>query len=226
MKKVISFSLWGDNPNYIIGAIKNVELAQFVYPEFECWFYIHEETVPKETIEQLQTYPSVKIIIKHGDLSNNKPMMWRFEAIDDPEVEIMLSRDTDTRFTRREELAVNEWLNSDKLFHIMRDHPHHGYQILGGMFGSRKISTLPSWISIMDTFVQDGPRMYDQHFLRDYVYPQIVNNSIVHAKFHKFEEHAKDFPIDYDSDLRFVGEYIYADESRSQSHIDILIREL
>ena len=48
MKKVISFSLWGNNPTYNIGAIKNAELAKEFYPDFECWFYIHEETVPFE----------------------------------------------------------------------------------------------------------------------------------------------------------------------------------
>ena len=51
--------------------------------------------------------------------------MWRFETIDDPDVEINMSRDTDTRILLREKLAVDEWLASGKTFHIMRDHPHH-----------------------------------------------------------------------------------------------------
>ena len=34
MKKVISFSLWGKNPTYTIGAIKNAELASQFYPDF------------------------------------------------------------------------------------------------------------------------------------------------------------------------------------------------
>ena len=44
MKRVISFSLWGDNPTYNIGAIKNAEQAKILYPEFECWFYVHENS--------------------------------------------------------------------------------------------------------------------------------------------------------------------------------------
>ncbi len=36
MKRVISYSLWGDNPKYTIGAIKNAELALTYYPDFEC----------------------------------------------------------------------------------------------------------------------------------------------------------------------------------------------
>ena len=78
--------------------------------------------------------------MKDEDITNeySTPMMWRFEPIDDPEVEIIMSRDTDTRFTQREKLAVNEWLSTNKTFHIMRDHPHHNFCILGGMFGTKK----------------------------------------------------------------------------------------
>jgi hypothetical protein len=225
MKKVITFSLWGNKPMYTIGAIKNAEDAKTVYPDFECWFYIHEETVPKEIIEKLQTFDNIKIVYKSGDLTNEncKPRMWRFEAIDDPEVEIMMSRDTDTRFTLREQLAVKEWLDSCKLFHIMRDHPHHNFEILGGMFGTKKIPDIPNWSSIMNKYNQNGEtRMYDQDFLKDFIYPVIKENSVIHASFYKKEEHAKIFPINYFKNLRFVGEYIYEDGARSKSHIEEL----
>jgi protein O-GlcNAc transferase len=213
MKKVISFSLWGDNPTYNIGAIKNAELALTFYPEFECWFYIHKETVPSSTIKQLSNFHNTKIILKEGNLNDCKPMMWRFEAIDEPDVEVMMSRDTDTRFLEREKLAVEEWLNSDKLFHIMRDHPYHVNKILGGMFGTKKIPNV-NWNSIISLFHQSGHREYDQDFLRDYIYPLIVNSSIIHASFNKWEGHVKDFPINFESEYRFVGEYVYHDETR------------
>jgi len=224
MKKVISFSIWGDNPTYNIGAIRNAEIAQIFYPNFECWFYIHKESVPSSTIEQLSNLSNSKIIFKEGDLINEncKPRTWRFEAIDDPEVEVMMSRDTDTRILEREKLAVEEWLNSDKLFHIMRDHPHHGYSILGGMFGTKKIPQISSWRDIIDKYNKTDNRMYDQDFLKDYIYPLIVNNSIIHSSFHRWEGHAKDFPINFDSEYRFVGEYVYYDETRSIEHINIL----
>jgi hypothetical protein len=226
MKKVISFSLWGNNITYNIGAIKNAELAKDLYPDFECWFYIHQETVPEDTIKKLQEFNNTKIIFKSGDLNKIKPMMWRFESIDDPEVEIMMSRDTDARFLLREKLAVDEWLNSTKLFHIMRDHPHHNFVILGGMFGTKKIPQLPSWSNIMKKITQEGDRNYDQDFLRDYIYPIIKNNSTIHATFHKMEPHAKNFPINYRKELYFVGEYIYHDNSRSDYHINELKKSL
>jgi len=223
MVKVIGFSLWGDNPTYTIGAIKNAELAKEYYPDFECWFYIHEESVPSTIIQQLCDMHNVKIILKYGDLTNYKPLTWRFEPIDDPEVELLISRDTDTRILLREKLAVDEWLQSDKVFHIMRDHPHHSFVVLAGMFGTRKIPEIPSWKNEMDKYTQGSDRMYDQDFLRDIIYPLIENNSVIHANFYGNEPHSKKFPIKYDAECRFVGEYVYHDESRSQPHIDALM---
>ena len=226
MKKVISFSLWGDNPIYNVGAIKNAELAREYYKDFECWFYIHVESVPFDTVKKLITLSNTKIIFKTGDLNTTKPMMWRFEAIDDPDVEIVMSRDTDTRIILREKIAVNEWLYSKSLFHIMRDHPCHNDVILGGMFGTRKIPQLPSWINVMNTFTQHGDRDYDQAFLRDYIYPLIKDNSLIHASFHRHENNSVSFPIEYCSEYKFVGEYVYHDESRALNHVELLKNSL
>ena len=226
MKKVISFSLWGNNPTYNIGAIRNAELSKVFYPDFECWFYIHEETVPFETIETLSKLNNTKIILKNGDLSTCKPMMWRFEAIDEPDVEIMMSRDTDTRILLREKLSVDEWLNSNKLFHIMRDHPHHEFKILGGMFGTKKIKNIPNWKDIMNNYTQIGDRNYDQNFLNEFIYNNVKDILLIHASFNKYENHCKEFPIQYCNEYKFVGEYVYHDEMRSQNHIDALKNNL
>lgn len=34
-------------------------------------------------------------------------------------------------------MAVDEWLESGKMFHVMRDHPGHNMHILCGMWGAR-----------------------------------------------------------------------------------------
>lgn len=168
---------------------------------------------------------NTKVIFKYGELSSSKPLMWRFEAIDDNDVELMMCRDTDTRILFREKLAVDEWLNSDKIFHIMRDHPHHSSHILAGMFGTKKVPEISSWGSLMNKIVQKNID-YDQEFLKYYIYNNIKDNSVVHATFHKYEPHSKDFPIKYDYEYRFVGEYVYFDESRSNVHIDILKKSI
>ncbi len=227
MKRVISFALWGDNPTYNIGAIKNAELATKYYPDFECWYYIHIPTVPNSTITELQKLPNTKIINKFGDVNTCKPMMWRFEAIDDSDVEIMMSRDTDTRILEREVMAVHEWLKSGKSFHIMRDHPHHynpNTKIMGGMFGTKKIPNI-NWSELCNTVVQTHFRDYDQELLNTHIYPVIKTNLLVHTSFQMYtDEESYRFPIQYDSDFHFVGEYVYYDESRSEYHTNELKR--
>lgn len=104
-----------------MGSIRNVKLAQEFYPDFECWFYIHKETIEDEFVNELKKFSNVKIILKSGDLSVIKPMMWRFESIDEPNVYINISRDLDTQILLREKLAVDEWIKSDYYLHIMRE---------------------------------------------------------------------------------------------------------
>ena len=71
------------------------------------------------------------------DLPSVFGMLWRFIPVLDPSVSVMVSRDLDSRLTSREQAAVEEWLESGLAFHVMRDNPHHGTEILGGMWGAR-----------------------------------------------------------------------------------------
>ena len=66
----------------------------------------------------------------------------RYLPLLDPSVDVMVSRDLDSRPTTREQAAVEEWLNTGLAFHVMRDNPQHGTEILGGMWGARMDSGL------------------------------------------------------------------------------------
>lgn len=198
MKKIISFSLWGDDPKYTIGAVRNAELAKVIYPGWIPRFYCAEKSVPKNIIKELKELNS-EVVIKQtaGDWTG---MFWRFEAISDNDVDIMISRDTDSRLSLREKYAVDEWLNSNKNFHIMRDHPAHGTQILGGMWGARK-PILSNMKELINSYKKESYWQIDQNFLRDIIYPKVKNNSLVHDEF--FEKIP--FPKER-FNLEFVGQ--------------------
>ena len=51
--KYVSFSLWGDNPLYNIGAIKNSELMSKIYPDWKMIVY-YDNSVPTTTITELE----------------------------------------------------------------------------------------------------------------------------------------------------------------------------
>ena len=69
--KVLSFSLYGNNPIYTIGTIKNARLKQIIFPDWEMWVY-YNSTVPKEIIKELSSYDKVKLMFKRQEIKVRK----------------------------------------------------------------------------------------------------------------------------------------------------------
>lgn len=218
MKKVISFSLWGDNLKYTIGAIKNAKIASSIYPDWICRFYI-AKSVPNEILIELYKAKNTELFIMNefGDWNG---MFWRFFSADDPSVDIMISRDTDSRLSIREKLAVDEWLSSNKDFHIMRDHPYHAAPILGGMWGVRN-GLLNGIIKEIERYSKGNFWQIDQNFLKEKIYPFVKDKSIVHDDF--FEK--KPFPQKRSS-LEFVGQAFDENDATNDEHVEILKKSL
>ena len=137
-KKIVSFNLWGDNPMYNFGAIRNAELMSEVYPhDWIARFYIGSD-VPKKTIDRLEAFPNVEVVDMTGTPNDWQGSMWRFFAVDlEEDIDYIVFRDTDSRLTPREYEATREWMNSGKCIHIMRDHPYHTECIMAGMWGCK-----------------------------------------------------------------------------------------
>lgn len=130
MKKVVSFSLWGNNPRYIEGAIKNCFLSAKYYPDWECRIYV------EESLHHLLKGIPAKIISPLVQWKNGR--FWRFLPAFESDVDVVISRDCDSRIGEREVRCVNEWLESGKKLHVIRDHPrHYDFPILAGMWGIR-----------------------------------------------------------------------------------------
>ena len=161
MKKVISFSLWGNNPIYCVGAIRNAELAMKHYPGWICRYHIGK-SVPEIYVDDLLKRGNVEINLRK-ELGDWTGMFWRFEDASDPEVSVMVSRDTDSRIDHREAQAVQQWLASDKGFHIMRDHPYHATEILGGMWGVKN-PLLSGMKAMIENYVKGNFWQVDQNF--------------------------------------------------------------
>jgi len=200
MKKIVSFSLWGEDPKYTIGAIENAKLVNEIYQGWIGRFYCGK-SVPENIINSLKNIPNTEVIImdEDGDWTG---MFWRFLACKDGDV--MISRDTDSRLSLREKLAVDEWLKSDKDFHIMRDHPYHAMEILGGMWGCRN-GILNDIESEIIKYNKGNFWQVDQNFLKEKIYPKILKNCFVHDSFFKIEVNSKQFPSER-INKEFVGD--------------------
>src|SRR5439155_1583824 len=115
----VSFVLYGQDPKYQFGAIRNAEQCKRFYPDFVPVFYVHDD-IPKACVTALE---DLGARISRTGPKITRLMFWRLLAIEKPNADVILIRDADSRFSERETRAVDQWLQSDKLFHCMRDYP-------------------------------------------------------------------------------------------------------
>lgn len=211
-KNIVSYSLWGNHPMYWKGALKNIELVNKYFPSWICRFYIDKDS-DKNLIETIKGDNVEVILVESKDSFHG--MFWRFMASMDKDVNIFLSRDCDSRITDREASAINEWLESDKDFHIMRDHPYHTVPILGGMWGCRNgIMRDINLAQLIDDWGKYERKGIDQDFLGQVVYPLIKDKSMEHSEFnHNFGGVTKNFPTER-INYEFVGDVIDENEVR------------
>lgn len=170
MKYIISMGVFGDDPRFVYGAQYQYLQAQKYYPSWE--YRVYTDDASKINL------PGARVI-EMRDGSDGT--FWRFLPMFESGINVTICRDADSRIGPREVMAVYEWLASDKVFHVMRDHPQHkSIPILAGMCGMK--GQLGA-----DVFAKMIPRMFlkreygaDQDFLAQTVYPLIKDSCMVH----------------------------------------------
>lgn len=213
---VIAFGLWGDNPKYCVGAIENAKLAKILYKDWICKFYVGN-TTPQECVLNLSKMDNVEIINMEGPCDWTSTF-WRFYAADSDDT--VISRDTDSRLSERERVAVSEWINSNYDFHIMRDHPSHGIEIMAGMWGSRN-GLLKGIGKKIENYNKINYYQIEQDFLKQEIYYNIIDKAFVHDSFYNHEPQKKLFPTER-IDYGFVGEVYDENNIRHPEHFQII----
>jgi hypothetical protein len=186
MVKVFSFCLFGSNDKYVKGLLKNIELINAEFPDFEIWVYVGDG------VPELSFYRNVKVI--HTGVKGNENKFFRYFPIDDDQVEVAFIRDADSRVYSRDVRFIREFLASDKKFHSIQDHINHPHcgKIMAGIWGIKK-GLLKNKIYNMYLGWKhyNGVNDYwdDTRFL-DIIYPLVVNDMLLHNDIHNSE---KDF---------------------------------
>ncbi|MAE66383.1 MAG: hypothetical protein CMJ18_19100 [Phycisphaeraceae bacterium] len=222
-KRIIAFSLWGDVPLYTRGAEENARLAAEIYPGWTCRYYV-DRTVPESTITALKAHDHVEVIRMETEVNAQAPF-WRFRPADEPDVEVTICRDVDSRLNWREQAAVQQWLDGDRGFHLMRDHPRHETPMLAGLWGVKRGRLPDIALQIEQYLDQRGQTGFvygvDQQFLMEVVYPVAVRDCLVHDEI--FQN--KPFPTPR-RNWQYVGQIIEADGSTRTAVDDLLKRHV
>lgn len=117
--RYIVFSLFGNNPKYLVGAKLNLRLARKIYPDWKLVYYVDDATT--QTSKWLKRHQAIIVDCSRSAMGG---LYWRhaFPA-HFKDAERYIVRDCDSRLSQREVVAVNEWILSGAKYHLMRDHP-------------------------------------------------------------------------------------------------------
>jgi len=170
MKKIISMSIWGTQDRYRIGALKNIALAENLFPDWEVYLYTDDNS----WIEEKR---NLKVFLVHD--SKLSGWFWRFIPFFEIEGYV-LSRDADSRLTAREKRAIDEWIQSGKAFSIIRDHVRHfDFPMLAGMWGAK--APLPLEIhQKLQLYGRNNYYLADQQFLAEEIWPLACHDAFIH----------------------------------------------
>jgi hypothetical protein len=180
---LISFSLYGENPKYHVGAIENAQVIRSLLPNWKARFYC-DYSISKDVLQQLQE-ANAEIVLRRSSWHSNG-MFWRYLPIGEPGVNRILFRDADSRIGERDFESIDKWLASGFFAHIIRDHPFHQTPILGGLWGMKnfEFDTSHFWDLASNYSNEFGE---DQRFLSAHVYPMVRRNALIHDPFFAFE---------------------------------------
>jgi hypothetical protein len=154
-QKVLAYSLYGKQVRYYTKLKEIARQAKQLFPDWHIRVY-HDDSINERVKCQLECLQDNTTLLNNVDFCNIRfipvsylntvhgqflnveyihAMMWRWMPLLDSFVDVFASRDTDSYLSQRELDAVNEWLESSgKVGHIMRDHPEHPFEMLGGLW--------------------------------------------------------------------------------------------
>jgi hypothetical protein len=175
-RRVVSFSLWGDEHRHVGGILVNAKMIPQFYPDWEMWVYTGTG-IPDETMRQLRSF-DVRLI----EMPDDRGFFWRFYPASLPDVEFVVSRDADSRPSALERRMVDEWLDSGLDAHAMHCHPCHTAIFMGGMCGFRSRAVL-DMKDLIEEWLRHRPpiRVSDQVFLEEVIYPRVRKSLLIHA---------------------------------------------
>lgn len=205
-RNLIAFSLFGNGSAYCDGAVRNAIAARELYPEWRCRFYV-DESVPPRVLDRLLR-EGAKVVRVGGLPAGRFGTFWRFLVADHQAADRYLVRDCDACVGPRERKAVDEWISSNRHFHVMRDAPTHTEVMLAGMWGGVRGALPPLQQEIID-YCRKAPlsRTADQQFLRERVWPTVRRNVLVHDSEFQMGE-SRNFPTELAPGEARVGQAV------------------
>ena len=210
MVSVFSFVVYGNQKKYTHGILANLQLIQLTYSSWQVWINYGSD-VDDSILSQYRSYSNAVLIPTNHTGAITK--FFRYFPIDDPSVDVCMVRDADSRVNDRDQVCINEFLQSSHLFHIIRDHPNHSHKIMAGMWGIKKDAFFGSIRALFEQWKLHNELDFwsDTRFLVECLYPNVVTMSLIHDDHNHVNDGAIRIPH-HRNDKHFIGQvYEYND---------------
>ncbi len=221
-KKIFSYCVYKSNPKYTIGAIKNCEQYISQYNNFMVLFFVRND-VPEEIIQKIKEIGGT--VIKTLFVPDWFMMFTRF--LPSESSQFLSSRDTNCRLILREKVVNEMFMYSNKNFHIIRDHPYHTTEILGGLWSVQNLNFDKIRFDMLDFCLKNDTKQtismgHDQNFLTHYIWP-CLNQELIMAHDNYFNYNHNKIPIILPrNNNEFIGEPYDADDNIEQKFRDLI----
>jgi hypothetical protein len=218
MVNVFSFCLYGREKRlYYEGLMENIELVRQYFPDWKVYVYCGSDVTPR-MIARLKACSNV--VLRWTDIEGPVNMIHRFFAIDEPDVEVMFSRDADSRIHWKDRWAIRDFLDSPYLVHTIRDNVVHNAPMMGGLWGMKKAAGIPMR-EAYEAYIKNNPADQgygkDQNFLMDAIYIRVVDMLLAHYSHDNCRyarEALKKFPFEWINDV-YCGRVEVLEEPKS-----------
>ena len=178
--KVFSFCLYGPyNERYYPGLVQNIQLIHKYFPDWYIYVYVGSDVTP-DMISTLKAAP--RVFVCSTGITGIVNMVHRFFPIDDPNVEIMIVRDADSRIHWRDRWAIREFMNSPYIAHTIRDHPEHKCRLMGGLWGIKREAgvNIQQQYKLYEANPEYRGMAWDQDFLSSRIFPLVATRLLAH----------------------------------------------
>ncbi|CAF2381812.1 unnamed protein product [Rotaria sp. Silwood2] len=196
-QRIISLSVFGPKENSLFIDEKFsqfisplIDEARLLFPTWTIRLYSDELTIDRLNLKNLSQLSmnidicnvnQIPVVGNVGEYLSGK--LWRFLPALDPMVDLLSSRDLDSPLTQREQVLIEQFINSSYLFLTIRDHPFHGIPILGGLWSSalyrNRLLFFRLFSILLDKIkVQQYSFANDQTLLTELIWPKIKHQAL------------------------------------------------
>jgi len=222
--KIISYCLFGQEQWYKNGLLENIKLAKILFEGWVVRVYASYQ-IEKDYLRKINSFANVQLIIKKEKYPF-EGLLWRMLPMQEGH-DAVIVRDCDTRLFQRDKNLVDDWMSLNFKYHICRDNPGSNNVILAGLYGGKKpkLEIEDKWHKWRENYVKGKKSLYlwDNDFLRKYIYPHIWRDLIVYSEHVRMEceKNVKKIPGErgiYNGTIIQLGMYIDEDFDESDEN--------